>query len=355
MKKSTIILIGLSFAHDNYLTTHVEILSKKFNVKSIRVDEHRLLSKCFKRRSFLSLPLELFVLLGLLLWNRPTAVISIGPKIGLLSSITCRLLFIKSYHWFTGQVWALKKHRYTSLAYWCDLIVYSLSSGVCCDGLTQKTFLSYNFPFSRNIHVPKNGSINGVREEFYSMVHTAKYKNILKVCFIGRKTNGKGLSLLYEVAKKTSDLDINCLFTLAGPVDIDSSQYDVFLKNQYSLSNIKLIDDYVNPTNTLQDQHVLILPSEREGFGSIVVEAQAIGLPVICSDAYGLSDSFIDGITGIRCKGGMVNEYVDAIVKLNDAIILSEFSTQARIFSKKFHPESFKRDLSVCYAELGIL
>ena len=33
-----------------------------------------------------------------------------------------------------------------------------------------------------------------------------------------------------------------------------------------------------------------------------VIEASCLGLPVICSDAYGLADTMVDNETGLRCK-----------------------------------------------------
>ena len=45
-----------------------------------------------------------------------------------------------------------------------------------------------------------------------------------------------------------------------------------------------------------------MLPTWREGFGSSVIEAQALGLPVITSDAYGVCDASVPEKTGLRCK-----------------------------------------------------
>jgi colanic acid/amylovoran biosynthesis glycosyltransferase len=44
---------------------------------------------------------------------------------------------------------------------------------------------------------------------------------------------------------------------------------------------------------------VFVHPSVSEGFGNAVVEAQAAGLPVVCSDADGLAENVADGETGV--------------------------------------------------------
>jgi glycosyltransferase involved in cell wall biosynthesis len=66
----------------------------------------------------------------------------------------------------------------------------------------------------------------------------------------------------------------------------------------------------------LQAGDVFVLPTYREGFGSSVIEASALGLPVICSDAYGVMDAMIDEVTGLRCKVGDVESLYEAMTKL---------------------------------------
>jgi glycosyltransferase involved in cell wall biosynthesis len=43
----------------------------------------------------------------------------------------------------------------------------------------------------------------------------------------------------------------------------------------------------------------LCLPSYREGFGTVVIEAAAMGLPTVGTIIYGLTDAVEDGVTGI--------------------------------------------------------
>ena len=163
------------------------------------------------------------------------------------------------------------------------------------------------------------------------------------------------MALLYEVAKKASDLNINCTFTLAGPIDLDSNEYNVFLNNNSKLKNITLIDDYVDPVYIFKTQHALVLPSEREGFGSIVIEAQSMGLPVIVSDIYGLNDSFINNVTGIKCRASSVEDFVRAIIKMKDPNNYMNYRNNSYKFSQKFQSLHFCEDLLESYKLLGLL
>ena len=49
-----------------------------------------------------------------------------------------------------------------------------------------------------------------------------------------------------------------------------------------------------------------------------VIEAAAVALPVIASDAYGLRDSFVDGVTGLKCRVKDVDTLYNAMKILYD-------------------------------------
>ena len=60
--------------------------------------------------------------------------------------------------------------------------------------------------------------------------------------------------------------------------------------------------------------NIICLPSYREGFGSVVIEAAAVGLPSIVSNIYGLSDSIIKNKTGLTHKPGDVKALSNLMV-----------------------------------------
>jgi glycosyltransferase involved in cell wall biosynthesis len=44
---------------------------------------------------------------------------------------------------------------------------------------------------------------------------------------------------------------------------------------------------------------VLCLPSYREGFGSVIIEAASVGIPAVASNIYGITDAIESGVTGL--------------------------------------------------------
>lgn len=61
----------------------------------------------------------------------------------------------------------------------------------------------------------------------------------------------------------------------------------------------------------------LILPSLREGFPNVVLEASAMGIPAVVSDATGVRDSVVDGRTGTVFPTGDAGALADAIELLH--------------------------------------
>ena len=73
---------------------------------------------------------------------------------------------------------------------------------------------------------------------------------------------------------------------------------------------------------------IFILPSYREGFGSVVIEAEAMGCPVIVTDIPGPTDAMKDS------KTGLVVKKADKKDLLNKMLILYENLEMRKDFSK---------------------
>jgi glycosyltransferase involved in cell wall biosynthesis len=59
---------------------------------------------------------------------------------------------------------------------------------------------------------------------------------------------------------------------------------------------------------------VLLLTSSREGFGNVLVEAAAVGVPsVAASEALGVADALVPGITGELARSGAPADFADAV------------------------------------------
>jgi glycosyltransferase involved in cell wall biosynthesis len=58
------------------------------------------------------------------------------------------------------------------------------------------------------------------------------------------------------------------------------------------------------PQDALKESGLLVLPSLAEGFGLVLIEAMAAGVPVIATDVGGIRDVVRDGQTGLLVRPG---------------------------------------------------
>ena len=71
-----------------------------------------------------------------------------------------------------------------------------------------------------------------------------------------------------------------------------------------------------NPENFMLAADVFCLPSYREGFGTVIIESAACGIPSIGSNISGLSDSIVNNKTGLLVNVGDISSLSAAMIKL---------------------------------------
>jgi glycosyltransferase involved in cell wall biosynthesis len=59
-----------------------------------------------------------------------------------------------------------------------------------------------------------------------------------------------------------------------------------------------------HPAEALRGAELLVLPSEAEGFGMVLIEAMVAGVPIVATDAPGIRDVVRDGVTGLLVPVG---------------------------------------------------
>lgn len=87
----------------------------------------------------------------------------------------------------------------------------------------------------------------------------------------------------------------------------------------------------------LRKASTLIIPSIREGWGQVVMEANMAGTPVVGYNVEGIRDSVRDGETGFLVPRGDIAGLANKIVLLSkDKSLLAKFSLAAMNHAKKF-------------------
>ena len=234
---------------------------------------------------------------------------SISPKGGLLNAIASLLMHIPyRIHTFTGQIWYTKHGFKRYLLFLIDKIISLFSTTILVDSQSQLEFLISKKVVTKNKSlVLADGSISGVDlTRFKSSAKIGQAirkelgtkKSAIVFLFVGRLTNDKGLSELISAFSLLSVTSAGLELWIVGP-DEDKiiSSLDERITN--SGGNIHIISYTNTPENYMKSADILCLPSYREGFGSVIIEAAACGIPAIGTNIYGIKDAIVDGQTGI--------------------------------------------------------
>ena len=103
------------------------------------------------------------------------------------------------------------------------------------------------------------------------------------------------------------------------------NKYTVFLGNSNEIDKILCFTD------------LFLLPSEKESFGLSALEAMVHKVPVVCSDAGGLSEVVENGVSGFLCPVGDINQMTNRSIEiLSDQKKHAEFKNNAFDRAKKF-------------------
>jgi glycosyltransferase involved in cell wall biosynthesis len=278
-----------------------------------------------RRINLLSDIYTLILLCFYMIKYRPTIVHSIMPKAGLLSSIsgflTKRPVRI---HTYTGQVWANTNGFKRKFLIFLDKLMIRLNTNNLTDSPSQSVFLLNNGVSVGGKLIPclGIGSLTGVDIENFNynkLIHIRPIvrnklnikENEFVLLFLGRKSIVKGIINLFESFNDLSDLNLKLLFIgpdeSGGKLDELLYQYSHLTHKIIQLDSVSFRQQYIIASD------LLCLPSSIEGFGSIVIDSAALGLPTIGFNIVGLVDAIENNKTGILVENGSSSKFAKAI------------------------------------------
>jgi len=258
--------------------------------------------------------LSVFQLWRYLKKNEFLATHSVTPKAGLVTALASFMAGVPyRVHIFTGQVWHTRHGLMKWILKMIDRLIAILNTNILIDGESQKQFLILNriIKDEKSIVLGK-GSISGVNINRFKPEEKVRVKmrsdlqieNKIVFGFLGRLNYDKGIVDLFDAYNKLCK-ERNDIFLILVGVD-EENMLSLLPSFSYIVEsvNFKYLGSSNEPESILQVFDVFCLPSYREGFGTSVLEASCLGIPVICSDTYGLMDAMVDGVTGLRHKVG---------------------------------------------------
>ena len=227
-----------------------------------------------------------------------------------------------------------------------EKIVCKLSTWIEPDSVSN-----LNFAHEENLYpqtkgsVIWNGSACGINLEKFDISQKIKYRKDIRekynfpedsfvYGFVGRITKDKGINELLAAFKQIYESNSNVYLMMVGTTEKDDTvEESLFLWSKKCEHVIYTgFIDIVEQKLSAMDTY--ILPSYREGFGMGVVEAEAMGVPVIVTSIPGPVDAMKENETGIVVKKGSIKELLRAMKKLyEDKHIRKEYSSNAYDFA----------------------
>lgn len=269
---------------------------------------------------------------------------STTPKAGLLCAIASYTAGVPiRLHTFTGQPWATMSGVKKNILKICDKVIGALNTHCYADSLTQKQFLVENSILKKDrISVLGHGSLAGVDlTRFCKTRYTREFVSELRgtlgiplngkvILFVGRITLEKGILELMNAFVSVAAADDLIHLLLVGPVEEKGSEVIDAFANDHAWSRVHRVGFTNEPEKFMASADLLCLPSYREGFGTVVIEAAAMGIPTVGTSIYGLSDAVVDGVTGLLVPPQDSDSLAQALARLlDDSTLLREMGKRA--------------------------
>ena len=284
-------------------------------------------------------------------------IITVTPKCVIFGSLI--KLFspkVVRHHIYTGITWSNMKGIKRKLFLIIDKINISLSNKVIFDSKEQIQYLrEWGFDTSK-FYLINKGSIKGVDTNIYfkydlnkKLSLRKKYKilsNQKVILYMGRMDIDKGILDLLSSFKAISKEYKNVILMLVGKDEIDLNNY----LSQYKAENINNVI-YLSHNDSPQDIYnladIFCLPSKREGFGNVVIEASAVEIPVIGSNIFGLKSSLVNGLNGLTYETGKINELTKKLIYLieNEDIRKTLGKNGREYVKNNFNPNDINKSL----------
>ena len=175
--------------------------------------------------------------------------------------------------------------------------------------------------------------------------------------FCGRLVRDKGVIELVEAFKTLRQKHpekILKLFVIGKPEVRDGLPQET-LEYLQTAKDIIFTGDvpYAEIQNYYLLMDVLVLPTHREGFGMVSVEAEAMGVPAIVSGYTGSAATIEDGVTGLYIDKSS-ESIVEAVEKMFDKDVRTKMGKAGRAFvHENFEHENVRKNILNLINELG--
>lgn len=283
----------------------------------------------------------------------PDIVHSHTPKGGLIGMVAARaaLVPVRVYHMrglLVGTARGMRRALFTN----AERTSCTLAHAVVCQSPSLRDFaVSRRIVSRRKAHVFGHGS-NGVdamgrfNPDLVSGLDVRRELRIDReapvIGYVGRIVRDKGVPELVEAWRALSKTHPDAHMIVVGPFEERDAVPDRVEETLREDPRVHLVGFVRDLARYYEAMDVLALPSHREGFPNVPLEAAAMGVPTVTTDAVGCVDAVEDGITGLVVPVGDAARLADALrAYLEFPTMRREHGVAARArVLRSFQPES---------------
>jgi glycosyltransferase involved in cell wall biosynthesis len=300
---------------------------------------------------------------------KPDIVHGHTPKGGLLGVLGARMagvpVVVYSIHGlpFTTAS-GMKRH----ILCWSEMAACFFADRVfAVSRANLKEALAQGFCQKEKLQVLGNGSCNGVdAEERFNpqkldLETQEKVKNFyqinrdsLVVGYVGRIVRDKGIAELEESWQSLRQKYSSIYLLFIGPEEMQNPVPKRCMERLKADPKVIFTGSVENPIPFYAVMDILVLPTYREGFPIVPLEAAAMELPVVSTSVDGCVEAVIDGVTGILVPPRDSQALAEAIEKLiNKSDLRKKMGRAGReMVLRDFQPKVIWQALYNNYIEL---
>jgi len=278
-------------------------------------------------------------------------VINLGtPKVSLLGMIAGKILGIrKRIYTCRGLRFEYEKGLKRRILILMEKVTAHFSHTVICisPSLREKCIKNRLFSEKKSIVINK-GSSNGINLKKFSPQNinsndSNQVRRILSIeqkfvfGYVGRLTDGKGINELYlaftDLSKQLKDI----VLLLVGEFHQEQIANEAIINLIKSHNQIRFAGYQKNVPLYMSVIDVFIMPTWEEGFGNVMIQAAAMGIPVIGTNTVGAKDAINHQFNGLLVEKKSVIQLEETMLLLyEDKYLRDEFGENGLIWARNF-------------------
>lgn len=263
---------------------------------------------------------------------RPQAVLSFTIKNNIYAGLSCRINKIAFFPNVTGLGYAFDRGGFLKLLV---RFLYRLAFVRAEKVLMQNPddaalFLKHKLVREQQIELVPGSGVD--LEKFCAAPLPENPQPVF--LFVGRLIKEKGIFEFVEAARRVHQRRAAAKFEMIGP--IDGPEHDGVSLGQVEEWRSEGVATYLGMRNDVRPDmsraDCVVLPSYREGTPRALLEAAAMGIPIVTTDAPGCREVIINEETGFLCRPRDAVDLADKILRVLDldAPAIAEMRNAAR-------------------------